>query len=114
MALGNSSGQSSGRRKGQIVIAIKERREADRYLSFTGSALDTVQRDACRLSVGTTYYHNGVMPIPRAGDIIYQQKRARGDNKFGPGYIQFQDDRGRSFTIQINDAGVVIGSILPC
>ena len=44
---------------------------------------------------------------------MYQQKRARSNNRFGPGYIQFQD-RGRGFTIEINQAGVVVGSILAC
>ena len=115
MALGNSNsvGKAKGKNIRVKILRNKEVRAAARYLSFTGSELDSVQGDACRLSVGTTYYHNGSNAIPRAGDIIYQQKRARSNNRFGPGYIQFQD-RGRGFTIQINDAGVVIGSILPC
>ena len=117
MGLGNNMGmgKAKGKSKPEIMKRVREVRTAKDYNSLTGSALATAQGDACRLrDVNVTYYHNGIMPIPRAGDIIYQQKRARSDNKFGPGYIQFQDDRGRSFTIQINDAGVVIGSILPC
>ena len=113
MALGNNAGGGTARHKGQVRQAIKQRRVADRYLSFTGSALDTVQGNACRLSVGTTYYHSGSNAIPRAGDIIYKEKRARSDNRFGPGYIQFQD-RGRGFTIEINERGMVVGAILPC
>jgi len=115
MALGNNNsvGKARGKNRGVKVLRNKEVKAADRYLSFTGSELHAAQGGACRLSVGTTYYHNGAMPIPRAGDIIYREKRARGNNRFGPGYIQFQD-RGRGFTIQINDAGVVIGSILAC
>ena len=117
MALGNSnsSSKSRGKNKPTKIKRRKEVKAAARYLSFTGSALATAQGDACRLrDVNVTYYHNGANPIPRAGEIIYREKRARSDNRFGPGYIQFQDDRGRGFTIQINDAGVVIGSILPC
>jgi hypothetical protein len=116
MSLGNSNSSSKSRGKNKPT-KIKRRREvkaADRYLSFTGSALDATQGGACRLrDVNITYYHNGAGPIPRPGEIIYREKRARSDNRFGPGYIQFQD-RGRGFTIQINDAGVVIGTILPC
>ena len=115
MALGSSNSVGKARSKNIAVVnkRFKEFRAADRYLSFTGSELDAVQRDACRLSVGTTYYHSGSNPIPRAGDIIYKEKRARSNNKFGPGYIQFQD-RGRGFTIEINQAGVVVGPILAC
>ena len=114
MALGNSVGQTGGKSRGVLVKRVKERHIARRYNSFTGSALATAQSDACRLrDVNITYYHNGSNPIPRAGEIIYREKRARSNNRFGPGYIQFQD-RGRSFTIQINQAGVVVGSILSC
>ena len=74
----------------------------------------TTRSDACRLrDINITYYHNGRNPVPRAGEIVYREKRARSNNRFGPGYIQFQD-RGRSFTIQINEAVVVVGSILSC
>ena len=116
MALGtsNTSAQARGKNKATKIRKRKEVKTADRYLSFTGSALATAQGDACRLrDINVTYYHNGANPIPRAGEIIYREKRARSDNRFGPGYIQFQD-RGRGFTIQINDAGVVVGSILAC
>jgi hypothetical protein len=115
MALGtsNTSAQARGKNKATKIRKRKEIKAADRYLSFTGSQLDAVQRNACRLSVGTTYHYNGAGPIPRNGDIIYREKRARSDNRFGPGYIQFQD-RGRGFTIEINQAGVVVGTILPC
>jgi hypothetical protein len=116
MALGNAntSAQARGKNKATKIRKRKEVKTADRYLSFTGSALHAAQGGACRLrDVNITYYHNGANPIPRPGEIIYREKRARSDNRFGPGYIQFQD-RGRGFTIQINDAGVVIGTILPC
>ena len=116
MALGNAntSAQARGKNKGVKIRRRKEIKAADRYLSFTGSALHAAQGGACRLrDVNITYYHNGANPIPRAGEILYREKRARANNKFGPGYIQFQD-RGRGFTIQINDAGVVVGSILAC
>ena len=106
-----SARKSSG---GVRVKRIKEVRTADRYLSFTGSALHAIRGRACSFrDVNITYYHNGRNPIPRAGDIVYREKRARGDNRFGPGYIQFQD-RGRSFTVEINEAGMVVGSILSC
>ena len=116
MGLGNS--RSLGQAKGKSIAVInkrfKEVKLAKRYNSFTGSALHVAQGGACRLrDVNITYYHNGANPIPRAGEIIYREKRARANNRFGPGYIQFQD-RGRGFTIQINDAGVVVGSILAC
>ena len=113
MALGNNAGSGTARHKGQVRQAIKQRRAADRYLSFTGSELHAAQGGACRLSVGTTYYHSGSNAIPRAGDVIYREKRARSDNRFGPGYIQFQD-RGRGFTIEINERGMVVGAILAC
>ena len=116
MALGNnmSMGQARGKSKPVLVKRRKEVVIARNYNSFTGSALHAAQGGACRLrDVNITYYHNGANPIPRAGEIVYREKRARANNRFGPGYIQFQD-RGRGFTIQINDAGVVIGSILPC
>ena len=115
MALGNnnSAGKARGKNRGVKVLRNREVKAASRYLSFTGSELHAAQGGACRLSVGTTYYHSGSNAIPRAGDVIYREKRARSDNRFGPGYIQFQD-RGRGFTIEINDAGVVVGSILPC
>tara|TARA_A100001391_G_scaffold120028_1_gene81662 strand:- start:984 stop:1337 length:354 start_codon:yes stop_codon:yes gene_type:complete len=117
MGLGNNMGmgKAKGKSKPEIIKRVREVRTAKRYLSFTGSALATEQRDACRLrDINITYYHNGRNPIPRAGEIVYREKRARGDNRFGPGYIQFQDDRGRGFTIEINERGVVVGPILPC
>lgn len=120
MALGNSntSAQARGKNKATKIKKRKEVGAADRYLSFTGSALHAIRSGACRLrDVNITYYHNGSHngrnTIPRAGDIVYREKRARGDNRFGPGYIQFQD-RGRSFTVEINKAGMVVGSILSC
>ena len=117
MGLGNNMGmgKAKGKSKPEIIKRVREVRTAKRYLSFTGSALATEQRDACRLrDINITYYHNGRNPVPRAGEIVYREKRARGDNRFGPGYIQFQDDRGRGFTIEINERGVVVGPILPC
>ena len=116
MALGsaNNSAQARGKNKPTIIKRRKEIRAAKNYNSFTGSALHAAQGGACRLrDVNITYYHNGANPIPRAGEIVYREKRARANNRFGPGYIQFQD-RGRGFTIEINDAGVVVGPILPC
>jgi len=116
MALGNnmSMGQARGKAKPIMVKRIREVKAADRYLSFTGSALHAIRGRACgSRDVNITYYHNGRNTIPRAGDIVYREKRARGDNRFGPGYIQFQD-RGRSFTVEINEAGMVVGSILSC
>ena len=98
---------------GVRIKRIREVKTADRYLSFTGSAIHTSRTGACRLrDVNITYYHNGSNPIPRAGEIVYREKRARSDNRFGPGFIQIQD-RGRGFAIRINEAGVVLG-ILPC
>ena len=117
MALGNANtaAQARGKNKAVKIRRHKEIKAADRYLSFTGSALATTRSDACRLrDINITYYHNGRNPIPRAGEIIYREKRARANNRFGPGYIQFQDDRGRGFTIEINQAGVVVGLILSC
>ena len=116
MALGsaNNSAQARGKNKPTIIKRRKEIRAAKNYNSFLGSVVDATPLGACRLrDVNITYYHNGANAIPRAGEIIYRQKRARANNRFGPGFIQFQD-RGRGFTIQINDAGVVIGAILPC
>ena len=116
MALGNSntSAQARGKNKATKIKKRKEVGAADRYLSFTGSALHAIRGRACgSRDVNITYYHNGRNTIPRAGDIVYREKRARGDNRFGPGYIQFQD-RGRSFTVEINKAGMVVGSILSC
>ena len=75
----------------EIIKRVREVRTAKDYNSFLGSALATEQRDACALrDVNVRYYHNSSNPMPRAGDIIYQQKRARSNNRFGPGYIQFQ------------------------
>ena len=116
MALGNANtaAQARGKNKAVKIRRRKEIKAADRYLSFTGSALDATQGGACRLrDVNITYYHNGANTIPRAGEIIYREKRARGNNRFGPGFIHFRD-RGRSFTIEINQVGVVVGTILPC
>ena len=116
MALGNANTSAQARGK-NIAVKSKRRREiviAKDYNSFLGSALATEQRDACALrDVNVRYYHNSSNPMPRAGDIIYQQKRARANNRFGPGYIQFQD-RGRGFTIEINERGMVVGAILAC
>jgi len=96
------------------VVRSKERETAKNYNSFTGSALDATPLGACRLrDINITYYHNGRNPIPRAGEIVYKEKRARSNNKFGPGFIQFQD-RGRGFLIRIDAAGVVVGPVLPC
>ena len=97
MALGNnmSMGQARGKAKPIMVKRIREVKAADRYLSFTGSALHAIRGRACgSRDVNITYYHNGRNTIPRA-------------------YIQFQD-RGRSFTVEINEAGMVVGSILSC
>ena len=106
-----SSIKSSG---GERIKRIKEVRIAKNYNSFTGSALDATPLGACKLrDINITYYHNGRNPIPRAGEIVYREKRARSDNKFGPGFIQFQD-RGRGFVIRVGAGGVVVGSVLPC
>ena len=116
MGLGNNMGMGKAKAKSkpEMMKRVREVRTAKDYNSFLGSALATEQRDACALrDVNVRYYHNSSNPMPRAGDIIYQQKRARSNNRFGPGYIQFQD-RGRGFTIEINQAGVVVGSILAC
>ena len=115
MALGtsNTSAQARGKNKATKIRKRKEVKTADRYLSFTGSELNASRTGACRLrDVNITYYHNGGNPIPRAGEIVYREKRARSRNRFGPGFIQIQD-RGRGFAIRINEAGVVLG-ILPC
>ena len=115
MALGNANtaAQARGKNKAVKIRRRKEIKIADRYLSFTGSVIHTSRDGACRLrDVNITYYHNGSNPIPRAGEIVYREKRARSNNRFGPGFIQFQD-RGRGFVIRINEAGVVLG-ILPC
>ena len=115
MALGNANTSAQARGK-NIAVKSKRRREiviAKDYNSFTGSVLDPVARDACRLSPSSvTYYHNGVASLPNTSNIIYQEKRARSNNRFGPGFIHTQD-RGRSFAIEINSAGVV-QSINPC
>ena len=115
MALGNnmSMGQARGKAKPVLVKRRKEVVAAKNYNSFTGSELNASRTGACRLrDVNITYYHNGGNPIPRAGEIVYREKRARSNNRFGPGFIQIQD-RGRGFAIRINEAGVVLG-ILPC
>ena len=81
MGLGNNMGmgKAKGKSKPEIIKRVREVRTAKRYLSFTGSALATEQRDACRLrDINITYYHNGRNPIPRAGEIVYREKRARG------------------------------------
>jgi len=116
MGLGNNMGmgKAKGKSKPEMIKRVREVRTAKNYNSFIGSALDATRLGACRLrDVNITYYHNGRTPIPRAGEIIYREKRARARNRFGPGFIQFQD-RGRGYVIEINDAGVVVGSILPC
>ena len=114
MALGNANtkAQARGKNKAVKVRRRKEVRTAKNYKSLAGSVLDPVARDACRLSpTTTTYYYNGAGLIPRPGEIIYREKRARGNNRFGPGFIHFRD-RGRSFTIQINEAGMVVDRCL--
>ena len=115
MGLGNNMGmgKAKGKSKPEIIKRVREVRTAKDYNSFTGSVLDPVARDACRLSPGSaTYYHNGIASLPNTSNIIYQEKRARGSNRFGPGFIHAQD-RGRSFAIEIDSAGVV-QSINPC
>jgi hypothetical protein len=115
MALGNANttAQARGKNKAVKIRRHKEIKAADRYLSFTGSELNASRTGACRLrDVNITYHHNGRNPIPRENEIVYREKRARSRNRFGPGFIQFQD-RGRGFVIRINEAGVVL-SVLPC
>lgn len=116
MALGSagSSAQARGKNKAVKVKRRKEIRAAKNYNSFLGSELRTSGRDACALrDVNIRYYHNGSHAIPRDGDIVYREKRARGNNRFGPGFIQFQSG-GRGFVVRINEAGVAIGIPLPC
>ena len=115
MALGNniSMGKVRGKNKPMQIKRSKEYATAKNYNSFTGSVLDPVARDACRLSPSSvTYYHNGVAALPSISSIVYQEKRARSNNRFGPGFIHTQN-RGRSFAIEINSAGVV-QSVNPC
>ncbi len=110
MALGNnmSMGQARGKSKPVLVKRRKEVVIARNYKSFAGSVLDPVARDACRLSpTTTTYYYNGAGAIPRPGEIIYRERRARANNRFGPGFIHFQDPTNRPFFLEINSAEVL-------
>tara|TARA_R100001129_G_scaffold114069_1_gene78712 strand:+ start:982 stop:1323 length:342 start_codon:yes stop_codon:yes gene_type:complete len=108
MALGNNSGKSSARHKGQIFKAIKERRIAKDYRSVTGSPVQGSAACGYSGSLSETYYFNGAFADPRRGDIMYASKRARSNNKMTAGHIKVYD--GRSYhSVQIDDGGNVRG-----
>ena len=106
MALGNNSGKSSARHKGQIFKAIKERRTAKDYNSITSSPVQP--RAACGYtgSMSETFYHNGTSAAPGVNDIIYSTKRARSNNKITAGHYKIVV--GKSiYSIEVNSAGVI-------
>tara|TARA_R100000995_G_scaffold31858_2_gene14264 strand:+ start:1218 stop:1559 length:342 start_codon:yes stop_codon:yes gene_type:complete len=108
MALGNSSGASSARQKGQIIKGIRERRRAANYTQFNCGPVAANHSNACSGdSTGNTFYHNGSAPFPVANDVVFSSKRARDPNRFTAGFYKFTSG-GRSATVEINNIGVVL------
>lgn len=107
MALGNNSGKSTARHKGQIIKTIKERGIAKNYRSIACSPVQSKPACGYSGSMSETFYHSGGSPMPNVNDILYSKKRARSDNKFTAGYYKFLDGKS-SFNIEVNSAGVVL------
>ena len=108
MALGNNSGKSSSRHKGQIRKAIKERSDATSHTQFTCGPVAADSTNSCGGAVtGSTFYHDGSAALPAVNDVVYSSKRARNPNRFTAGFYKITD-RGRTASLQINSLGVVL------
>ena len=109
MALGNSSGASSARQKGQIIKGIKERKTAAGYTAFNCGPTTVNHSTACAgNNTGNTFYHNGASAIPVVDNIVYKEQRARVPNSFAAGFYKVAAGGKGSVSLQINSSGVCI------
>ena len=109
MALGNngSMGQARGKNKPILVKRRKEVVAAKDYNSVTSSPVQSKSACGYRGSMSETFYHNGGSAVPDTSDVLYARKRARSDNKFEAGHYKITSDGRRSFSVEVDAAGVI-------
>ena len=114
MALGNSSGKSTARHKGQTKLAIKERKIAGSFVQFSHGARQPSGSDACSVSSmdekGWTDQTTQGFPIV-AGDYFYTEQRAGSKYATAPGFYKVGPNvKGNFYHIEIGQNGQVIST----
>ena len=114
MALGNSSGKSTARHKGQTKLAIKERKIAGSFAQFSHGARNPSGSDACSVSSmdekGFTDQTTNGFPI-LAGDRFYTKQRANPNFYTAPGFYKVGPNvKGNFYHIEIGQNGQVIST----
>ena len=114
MALGNSSGKSTARHKGQTKLAIKERKIAGSFVQFSHGARQPSGSDACSVSSmdekGFTDQTTNGFPI-LAGDRFYTKQRANPNFYTAPGFYKVGPNvKGNFYHIEIGQGGQVVST----
>jgi hypothetical protein len=114
MALGNSSGKSTARHKGQTKLAIKERKIAGSFVQFSHGARQPSGSDACSVSSmdekGWTDNTSNGFAIG-TNDYFYTKQRANPNFYTAPGFYKVGPNvKGNFYHIEIGQNGQVIST----
>lgn len=111
MALGNNSGKSTARHKGQAKLAIKERKVAGSFVQFSHGARQPSGSDACSVSSmdekgWTDDTSNGFAIL--TNDYFYTKQRANPNFYVADGFYKVgPNSKGNFYHIEVSNGQVI-------